>query len=132
VQGVNVKRLRGDSGATAVEFALVMLPLLLLLMGVIDFGLAFHTKLSMSAAAREGVRVMAISNDAAKARTTIRNAAGPSVSLTDAQIFVTSTCTAGANAEVTITFPVQSLTGFFAEMVAGETIQTRAEMRCGG
>jgi len=53
-----MKPLRSDRGATAVEFALVILPLALLLMGIIDFGRAYSQQLELSSAAREGVRVM--------------------------------------------------------------------------
>ncbi len=50
----------GDSGAAAVEFAL-LIPLLVLLLGaVVDFGLAFNTQISLTHAAREGVRVEAL------------------------------------------------------------------------
>jgi Flp pilus assembly protein TadG len=136
-----MKRLRSDSGATAVEFALVMLPLLLLLMGIIDFGNAYSTKLSMTAAAREGVRVMAISNDPVAARTATKNAAGLSPALKDAQIaFSPTTCpvsttgttSVASNISVTVSYPMESLTGFFSKMMAGDTLRATATMRCNG
>jgi Flp pilus assembly protein TadG len=130
-----MKRLQDDSGATAVEFALVMLPLMLLLMGIIDFGNAYSTKLSMTAAAREGVRVMAIEQDAAVAGAATRNAAGL-MSARDWQIVVTptpihtatSTCPSGTNAEVRISYKMKSVTGLFGPI----NLQTNATMRCGG
>lgn len=63
-----MRRLRSDSGAVAVEFALVLIPLLLILMGVIDFGRVYTQKLTLTSAAREGARVMAVQNDPIAAR----------------------------------------------------------------
>jgi hypothetical protein len=45
-----------ERGAVAVEMAIVLPLLLLLVGGIVDFGRAFLTNLSLSSAAREGVR----------------------------------------------------------------------------
>jgi Flp pilus assembly protein TadG len=61
---------RGGSehGAAAVEMALVLPLLILLIGGVIDFGFMFNAQISATHAAREGVRVEAIgTGDAAQA-----------------------------------------------------------------
>lgn len=47
------RRARGQS---LVEFALVLVPLLLLILGVIQFGLVFNSYVTMTNAAREGAR----------------------------------------------------------------------------
>src|SRR3954468_23349540 len=52
-----------DHGAVAVEFALVLVPLLLILFGLIDFGRAFYAQISLDHIAREGVRVAALGSD---------------------------------------------------------------------
>ena len=67
-----MRRLRSDTGAVAVEFAIVLIPLLLILMGILDFGRAYTQQLSLSAAAREGVRVMALQTDPVLAVTTAK------------------------------------------------------------
>lgn len=54
-----------DRGAAAVEFALVLPLLLLLLFGIIDFGRAYHSKVTLTHAAREGARALALAPDAA-------------------------------------------------------------------
>ena len=43
-----------------VEFALVSMTLILLLVGIIEFGLIFNTQLTLQNAAREGARYAAI------------------------------------------------------------------------
>jgi len=49
-------RARSDRGAAAVEFALVAPILILLVVGIAEFGRAYNVQNSLSAAAREGVR----------------------------------------------------------------------------
>ncbi len=43
-------------GQSLVEFALVLMPLLLLILGVVQFGLIFNSYVTMTNAAREGAR----------------------------------------------------------------------------
>ncbi len=58
-----------DRGAAAVEFALVLPLLVLLVFGIIDFGRMLTTKITLTEAAREGARAAAlIDADAARAR----------------------------------------------------------------
>jgi len=45
-----------DSGATAVEFALILIPLLLLIFGIIEFGLLVFNQQMITNASREGAR----------------------------------------------------------------------------
>ncbi|KGN32350.1 hypothetical protein N802_18470 [Knoellia sinensis KCTC 19936] len=54
-----------ETGAAAVEFALVFPMLIILLAGIVDFGRAFHTQIILSNAAREGARIYAFEGDAA-------------------------------------------------------------------
>jgi len=129
-----MSRFRSDTGAAAVEFAIVIVPLLLILMGIIDFGRVYNQQLSVSAAAREGVRVMAVENNSAAARTATRAAApGLSPALSDSQIAISpASCSVGATVTVTVTYPVTSLTGMFSGLLNGKTITERGVMRCGG
>ncbi len=56
------RRLQGrtDRGASAVEFALVLPLLLLLLFGMVDFGRLLYTKVELTSAARDGARILAL------------------------------------------------------------------------
>lgn len=51
---------RGQAGASAVEFAIVLPVLVLLLFGVIQFGLAYNRQQGLNAAVREGARLASI------------------------------------------------------------------------
>ena len=87
-----------ERGATAVEFAFIVPLLIVLVLGIAEFGHAFQVQGTLSAAAREGVRVMALQNDPAAARAAVRNAA-PSLNpaITNAQITITPGVVPGVN-----------------------------------
>jgi Flp pilus assembly protein TadG len=55
-------RKRGDSGATAVEFALIMLPLLYLVFGIIQYGLYFYAMQTGTSAVGEATRRLTVGN----------------------------------------------------------------------
>jgi len=116
-----------------VEFALVVPLLLVLVLGIAEFGRAYHVQTMLSGAAREGVREMALHNDPAAARAATR-AAAPQLGLTDGQIAVApSTCpTAGtpaATATVTVSYPMPFITDFFGTTI---TLTGKGVMRCNG
>ena len=67
-----MKRKRGDDGASAVELALVLPLLLLIVFGVIQFGYMFFAWNSMATAAGQAARYMAIHNDQSGARALAR------------------------------------------------------------
>jgi hypothetical protein len=55
--GFKTKRgMRGEHGSVAVEFAIILPVLLLLVFGIIDFGHAYYMRHIMSDASREGAR----------------------------------------------------------------------------
>src|SRR5215218_2604286 len=91
-------RLRGERGATAVEFAFIVPLLIVLVLGIAEFGRAFQVSGTLSAAAREGVRVMALQNDPAAARAAVRTAS-PALdpAVTNSQTTITpASCPTGA------------------------------------
>lgn len=51
------KKLRSESGASAVEFALLLPVLMMILFGVIEFGLALYRQAILTNASREGARL---------------------------------------------------------------------------
>jgi Flp pilus assembly protein TadG len=129
------QRLRDERGATAVEFAFIVPLLLVLVLGIAEFGHAFQVQGTLASAAREGARVMALQNNPAAARTAVRNAA-PTLdpAITDAQITITPgacpTTTSGtANVRVTIDYPMPFFTDFFGARV---DLTGTGVMRCNG
>lgn len=127
-----MKRFRGESGAAAVEFALIATFLLIpLVVGIMEFSRAYNNQISLTSAAREGVRVMAIKNSAAEAKTATLEAA-PSLDpvLTDSEITVEPTdCTSGGRATVTIKYRMDFISGWFG---TGIDLEGKGVMRCNG
>ena len=128
-------RLRSQRGAAAVEFALVVPLLLLLLFSIVSVSRAFQVQGTVSAAAREAARSMALTNDEATARAAAVFAASTSkVTLSSSQVAISpSTCTGAApttNITVTITVDFQP-TGSYAGGIAFP-ITSKAVVRCGG
>jgi Flp pilus assembly protein TadG len=128
------RRLQSERGASAVEFGLIVPILLILVLGIIEFGHAFQVQGTLSAAAREGARAMALRNDPAQARATVQDAAGAlDPDITDAQITITPpACPAGSsstNVRLTIDYPMPFFTGFFG---ADIDLTGTGVMRCQG
>lgn len=53
---MNTNHFGGESGVAAVEFALILLPLLLIIFGIINFGVLLSNQAVITNAAREGAR----------------------------------------------------------------------------
>ncbi|WP_024367158.1 TadE/TadG family type IV pilus assembly protein [Arthrobacter sp. TB 26] len=119
-----------ERGAVAVEFALLAPVLVMMLLGIMEFGRAYNTQITLSSAAREGVRVMAINNNAAAARTAAKSSA-PALKpvLADTNITITpATCTTGAQVTLKITYSLSTMTG-----IAGPfAMEGKGVMLCGG
>ncbi|MGX9900233.1 TadE/TadG family type IV pilus assembly protein [Arthrobacter sp. SA17] len=102
-----------ERGAVAVEFAILAPVLIMILMGIMEFGRAYNAQVALTNAAREGVRVMAISNNQTAARTSAKNAA-PTLNpaLVDSNItFSAASCVTDAQMTVTVTYTLSTMTG---------------------
>ena len=124
-----------DRGASAVEFALVLPILLVLVLGIFEFGRAYHLQTTLSNAARDGVRVMALQDSATAARSAAEVSAHP-LDLSDAGFTITpkegcSSAIAGSGlATVTITYPFSLVSGFLP--IDDFTLTGKGTMRCFG
>jgi Flp pilus assembly protein TadG len=121
---------KSERGAVAVEFALLAPILVMLLLGITEFGRAYNFQSSLSSAAREGVRVMAIGNNQTAARTAAKNAAvSVRPALTDANFtFSPATCAPGAQMTLKITYNLSTMTG-----IAGPfALEGKGVMLCNG
>jgi Flp pilus assembly protein TadG len=133
-----MKRIRSERGAAAVEFALVLPVLLLLLLGVVEFGRVYNAQMQLTAAARDGARVMSINSvpsqavaDAKAATIGSASALHPDIAADQIAVSVspssTGVCAPGSVATVTVTYPLQFLTGMFG---ANITLTGKGVMQC--
>jgi Flp pilus assembly protein TadG len=127
-----------DRGASAVEFALVLPILLLLVIGILEFGRAYHVQTTLSNAARDGVRVMALQDSAAAAKTRVAKSA-PTLGITTDMITVevdpSSACSGAGSvpnstASVTVEYPLALLSGILP--IDDLTLTGKGTMRCNG
>ncbi|MFC7849264.1 TadE/TadG family type IV pilus assembly protein [Arthrobacter sp. NPDC057388] len=119
-----------ERGAAAVEFALLAPILVMLVLGIMEFGRAYNVQTTLTNAAREGVRSMAINNSQSTARTATKSAATQlSPALADGNIaFSAADCTVGTQMTVTVTYNLSTLTG-----IAGPfPMAGKGTMLCGG
>ena len=72
-----IHNLEGDSGAAAVEFAIIAVVLFMILFGIFEFGRVFSELEVMNGAAREGARVAAVGGTSAEIQDRIVDAAEP-------------------------------------------------------
>lgn len=122
---------RKDQGAAAVEFALIVPLLLLLLFGIIEFSRLYNVQISLTNAARSAARVMAIGNVQADAVTAAIDAApalNPVIAASQVS-FSPAACAVGGTMTVTINYPTTLLTGWFGTTLA---LQGEGAMPCGG
>jgi Flp pilus assembly protein TadG len=109
-----------DRGAAAVEFA-IMLPLLLLIIfGIIDFGRALNAQVTITQAAREGARLTALNQPNVVSRTQ-----AAATGLSGVGVTVAASCPAGsgptANADVKVSYSFNFITpiGAIATLFGG-------------
>lgn len=110
---------QGDSGQAVLELALILPVLLLLLFGIIEFGIIFHSNLVLNQAAREGARLGVVGGTDAEIRETVeRVAAG--LDMARLQYEVTPTegeRRRGESLEVKLYYSVPISTPIMAEML---------------
>ncbi len=123
-----------ERGAVAVEFAIVAPVLVMLVLGIVEFSRAYGVQASLSAAAREGVRVMAITGNSTTAKNVAKTTASLSPALQDTDITFGAACPAtpavgtSPQVTVTITYSLTTITG-----IAGPFAMTsKGAMLCGG
>lgn len=70
------KKARDERGQSLVEFALVVPIFLILVFGIVDFGMGFHAWITTTNAAREGARIGAVGAGASTIDARVRDTAG--------------------------------------------------------
>jgi len=123
-----------DRGTAAVEFALVLPVLLLIVFGIVDFGRALNAQLTLTGAAREGVRLAALGYTDAAIQARVA-AAAPGLSGVTATVAVSCPPGAGpaADAEVDVSYsfsfvtPIGAVAGLFGGSGLGAPIVLTAQ-----
>ena len=118
-----------ESGAAMVEMAIVLPLLLLLVFGIIEFGRLYNSQVTLTHAAREGIRDYVIFQDPVQAEDTARQAV--SATFDPAPMVITmSACDAGDPTTMTITYSFRLRIPFLGDNII--TIVTEGVMRGGG
>lgn len=120
---------RRERGAAAVEFALVAPILLALVGGIVEFSHAYNLQISVTQAAREAARSMAIHNDQALARAAAISGAPGLNPAAFTFAFDPGACGEDLTANVTLTYTENTLTGLIGSSI---TMTGVGAMRCGG
>ena len=125
------RSLATERGAAAVELALVLPILVLLLFGIVEFSKGYSAKTQLTGAVREGARSLALGKPAADAEAAVV-AAAPDLSITTANVTTGPTCPGGdasGNATVTATYAVTYDIPLFGS--GTWNIDVTGVMRCG-
>lgn len=105
------RRLDREDGASAVEFALIVPLLVILVFGIIEFGVAYLQVQSIRTGVREGGRAAAVG--APKTTAQQKTAAGSAGTITDPKdVGVSKVCNAqNIGDDVTVTYDTQNMPG---------------------
>ncbi|MDN4610768.1 TadE/TadG family type IV pilus assembly protein [Arthrobacter burdickii] len=129
-----MKRYRNEKGAVAIELAFVLPVLLLILIGILEFGRVMNVQVSLTQAAREGARHAAIHYD--DGTMNVRAAAlAAAPALAGLPVTVTSNaaaCAPNRNVTVTTRVVLPSMSGFLDVGLFPMNLDGIGVMRCGG
>jgi Flp pilus assembly protein TadG len=133
----------GESGASAVEFAIVLPLLLLILFGIIEFGLAFNRIQALEAASREAGRLASVGfsadelqDEGSEVNALIRATAASTVRPQDVRVTVERDCGDGvadggiSRAEVAVDLDPASLDRYSIRIpVLGRYLEEQLDYR---
>ena len=129
-----MRRLRSESGAAAVEFALILPVFLVLLLGIIEFGSAYNAQILLTNAAREAARSYSLTGDEGAAVAAADAATEPiglaiEASNVDFAVTPVGACSSPASVSVTVEVSKPLLTGMFGASIP---LAGKATRLCGG
>jgi hypothetical protein len=124
------RKVSNERGAAVVELALVLPILLTVLLGIVEFGRAYNTKISLTHAAREGARAAAVGYDDDEVEDVVKDAA-TTLPLTDADIDIVGDCDdPGDPIEVSASYDFDFIVPFLDDLTMD--LSSTGSMRCGG
>jgi Flp pilus assembly protein TadG len=115
---------RGDAGAAAVEMAIVLPLVAVLLFGVIDLGRVLFTSIAIQGAAQEGSMYASFIPDdhAAVRQRVIESLESPTLRSED----ITVSCLGSAQVEIVVTHDVELMTPILGDWFGSEFTLTRS------
>ena len=134
-------RSRRERGAAAVEMAIILPLLLLVIGGLVDFGRAYYLNVVTTSAAREGARMVALGCTSGQASARVTAAMPTNIAYTTTQVAcpngaetgsATVTVTNGAGATQFHWMVLNVIPSFFGGSVPVPTIRSTGSMRCNG
>ncbi len=125
-----------ERGTSLVEFALILPLLMVLITGIIDFGRAYQTIVTLTNAAREGARVGATGATAGAIQTRVVSTAGVPITSSNVQVEGAAGAS-GSSVRVTVNYtfamitPFGPLLGLLGANTVGNTfnLSSTADMR---
>lgn len=113
-----------ENGAALVEFAVLLPLLIMVVLGIVEFGFALSQELDVRHGAREATRMIATDDyDLVTACNRMNLASGATITLAGAGAGV------GGEATVTVQAPLQTITGFFDSWLpAGLNAQAKSRI----
>lgn len=125
---MGARRAGSDRGAALVEAAIVLPLLVLLIFGLAEFARGYNVKVTLTHAAREGVREYAVTRDFDAG---VAKAVNAATSLDTSQMtFGGTACDPGQPTELRISYPFEYDIPFFGS--ATTNLNAKGVMRCGG
>ena len=132
------RTLRNQRGQAVTEFAVILPVLLLVLLGIYQFGVVFNNYIQVTAAAREGARKAAVSRASGSCATvqglaiTAARSAAPGLTQSKMNVTVTATCTnnaytPGTDTTVNVTYPYA--VSILGKVVASGNLSSSTTMR---
>lgn len=107
---IQLRRLtKGEKGAAAVEFAIILPLLVLLVFGIIEFGRVYNLYLAVTHAAREGARIASVRNGTGATDDDIKNLiverSAINITTSNVELWPANFKTAGQPIEVRVNYP---------------------------
>jgi Flp pilus assembly protein TadG len=117
-----------DQGAAAVELALLLPILMMLVAGIVYFGLAYNAKIELSSAVREGARKLALGGTVTDAESAVQSAAPSLTSVSFPS--VPTVCVSGvtSNSSITASYAMTYTIPFFGS--GTWTLKATGVMKC--
>lgn len=118
-----------ELGATMVETALMLPLLVLLIFGLVEFSRGYNAQVTVTHAAREGVRVLAITGDEVAAEIAAKDAA-TSLDPADITVSVVEPCVTAQPTKLSVSYPFTYDIPLFGTNTI--TLESTGVMRCSG